>query len=155
MKTCTKCGEEKPLVAFHPSPWKDGRRPDCKDCRSEQEKARRRRLGTTEMTVRKYGLNEDIYNEVLQIQRGGCALCGARPGARGLPVDHDHATGDNRGILCATCNGGLGMFKDSPELLRRAADYLEFWQTGWKAALAWQEQNPVPEESYTEYEAIK
>jgi hypothetical protein len=42
-----------------------------------------------------------------------------------LVIDHDHTTGEVRGLLCPTCNAGLGHFKDSPELLLKAALYLQ------------------------------
>ncbi|WP_380568575.1 endonuclease VII domain-containing protein [Streptacidiphilus jeojiensis] len=51
-----------------------------------------------------------------------CAIC-LTPGPE--HVDHDHKTGRVRAILCFNCNGGLGQFKDRPDLLRRGADYLE------------------------------
>lgn len=54
-----------------------------------------------------------------------CGICGsALLKKRDVQVDHDHATGKARGILCRSCNTGLGHFKDSPSLLRRAATYL-------------------------------
>lgn len=53
-----------------------------------------------------------------------CELCGSPPGARRLHIDHDHTTGALRGLLCHGCNVGLGYFKDDPELLERAAEYL-------------------------------
>lgn len=45
--------------------------------------------------------------------------------ASGLRVDHCHDTGKVRGLLCVTCNAGIGYLKDSPQLLRKAVDYLE------------------------------
>jgi len=41
-----------------------------------------------------------------------------------LHVDHDHITGALRGLLCSACNTGLGFFRDHPELLKRAIEYL-------------------------------
>jgi hypothetical protein len=61
-------------------------------------------------------------------QGGRCAICGKVPRSRRLAVDHDHKTGEVRGLLCASgdfgCNKGLGYFNDDPELLRRAYEYL-------------------------------
>ena len=55
-----------------------------------------------------------------------CDGCGSTPvGSRCLSLDHDHETGAFRGWLCTGCNLALGNAKDSPETLRRLADYLE------------------------------
>lgn len=62
---------------------------------------------------------------MLVSQGGGCAICGESLGTRALPIDHDHNTGTNRGILCSLCNGGLGMFRDRTALLESAIQYLE------------------------------
>lgn len=66
-------------------------------------------------------------------QQGLCAICGAANGSersnnngrKVLGVDHNHATGAIRELLCARCNAGLGNFQENPEWLRKAADYLE------------------------------
>lgn len=69
------------------------------------------------------GLDPSEYKRLL-IQNK-CWICGAAPGPKKrLAVDHDHGTGAVRGLLCDPCNGGLGYFRDSPELLRRAVAYL-------------------------------
>ncbi len=60
-------------------------------------------------------------------QGGVCALCRTAPAAH---VDHDHATGGVRELLCFNCNGGLGQFKDDPALLRAAARYVEAHRAG-------------------------
>jgi hypothetical protein len=52
-----------------------------------------------------------------------CAICHSAPAAH---VDHDHATGKVRALLCFNCNGGLGQFKDNPEALHAAAYYVAF-----------------------------
>lgn len=76
-----------------------------------------------------YGIGTREYNAILAAQGGVCAICGRRPGKRRLAVDHDHQTGEKRGLLCASgdfgCNKGLGYFNDDVELLRRAVAYLE------------------------------
>lgn len=78
----------------------------------------------------KYGLTPEDFEAMLKNQRGKCAIpeCGAEtPGGRSKRwhVDHDHVTGVVRGLLCNSCNVGLGFFDDRPELLRAAAAYLE------------------------------
>jgi hypothetical protein len=78
---------------------------------------------------RKFGITVEQFNEMLTAQNGVCAICGTaeieqRTGRR-LSVDHCHASGRIRALLCIRCNPGLGSFKDSPELLRAAADYIE------------------------------
>jgi hypothetical protein len=60
---------------------------------------------------------------MLSEQGGLCAICKAAPAVH---VDHDHATGQVRALLCFNCNGGLGQFKDDPDVLRAAAEYVSF-----------------------------
>ena len=59
---------------------------------------------------------------MFEAQGGLCAICRTAPAAH---VDHDHDTGEVRELLCFNCNGGLGQFKDDPEVLRAAARYVE------------------------------
>jgi hypothetical protein len=62
---------------------------------------------------------------MLDAQGGGCAICGRLPRSDiALHVDHDHATGRIRGILCWPCNNLLGDVQDDPKRLYAAADYL-------------------------------
>lgn len=74
---------------------------------------------------RDFGMTVADYQEMLGQQGGGCAICTKKPTGYRLHVDHDHETGDVRGLLCRECNGGIGMFKDSGDLLGRALAYLE------------------------------
>lgn len=71
-----------------------------------------------------YGITVEQYDALML---KGCMVCGRENNydGRRLHVDHCHTTGQVRGVLCDNCNRGVGMFKDRPELLRRAADYLE------------------------------
>src|SRR6266542_2083263 len=71
---------------------------------------------------RDYGITIFQYGEMRRTQGGLCCICGRRP--LRLTVDHDHATGRVRGLLCLTCNRGLQIFSDSPDRFRLAADYL-------------------------------
>jgi hypothetical protein len=72
---------------------------------------------------KKYGLSLAQYRNLEHDQDGVCKVCKTKPKGR-LVVDHDHATGSVRGLLCSQCNTGLGMFRDSPDLLAAAAGYL-------------------------------
>lgn len=73
-----------------------------------------------------YGILPEQYIDLLEKQRGVCAIC-HRPERtrRRLSVDHDHDSGVIRGLLCTNCNAGIGNLGDNPGLLRVAAEYLE------------------------------
>ncbi len=73
---------------------------------------------------RKFGLSQADYDELLAKQGGGCRICGKKPGKISLHVDHDHETGEIRGLLCVGCNSALGQFHDDTELLHRAVTYV-------------------------------
>lgn len=63
--------------------------------------------------------------QAMRVKQGRvCAICGEPPKTRALNVDHNHASGQVRGLLCGACNRGVGLFRDNPELLRKAAEYL-------------------------------
>ncbi len=73
----------------------------------------------------KFGLSFEQYDEILERQGGGCGICGMQPRSlRVLAVDHDHVTGAVRGILCSSCNLGIGNLQDNPEIVLKAHDYL-------------------------------
>lgn len=89
---------------------------------------------------RLYGLSREDYAELVADQNGVCAVCGRGSEDRALAVDHDHASGGIRGLLCAPCNTGLGVFRDDPDLLRKAIAYLGAHRRGQDAP---QIQQPV------------
>ena len=75
-----------------------------------------------------FGLTPENYDAILTAQKGVCAICGVdKPSAhrQHFYVDHCHTTGKIRGLLCGSCNTGLGHFKDNPDLLTTAISYLE------------------------------
>lgn len=80
--------------------------------------------GRKQMLYHKYGLTLADYNAMLAAQDMACAICGQRSD-KPLHVDHDHETGEVRGLLCNSCNTGLGFFKDRIRLLAAAIVYLE------------------------------
>jgi hypothetical protein len=82
---------------------------------------------------KRYGITKDVYDSMLDEQGGVCALCGQtemvrRAGglvARDLAVDHDHATGRVRGLLCTRCNFVIAAYEAFPNILNKAQSYLE------------------------------
>jgi len=73
-----------------------------------------------------YGLDHEQYQALAAFQDHRCAICGNHQLVKELAVDHDHKTGEVRGLLCLTCNHKiLGGAHDSALVLRRAVEYLE------------------------------
>lgn len=154
-KTCTRCGVERPLIEFYRHRGtKDGRATHCSECqrartrewnaanrdRIKQRNAaarladpERKRRDHRQFWLRAYGLDEEAYQALLVAQNYVCAICqspetwiDARTGdPRRLAVDHCHKTGKVRGLLCGSCNRGIGQFRDDPSLLKRASVYLQ------------------------------
>ena len=79
-----------------------------------------------EQRCSKYGITPEDYAAQRERQRNACGICGepAKSG-RELHIDHDHVTGDVRGLLCPACNTALGLMRDNARRLRAAAEYLE------------------------------
>lgn len=129
MKTCTKCGEEKPQSEFHrKAESKDGYQEVCKSCRSAYCKALRkkhsRRL-SEQQRLRRFGIAPKHWQALFLQQGECCAICKTTEPNKGQwCTDHDHTTGKVRGILCHHCNRALGLFKDNVSVLNQATSYL-------------------------------
>ena len=79
-----------------------------------------------ERWLTRYGLTQEKYQEMLDEQNYGCAICGnTNDEEKLLMVDHDHSTDKVRGLLCHRCNSGIGLLRDDVDLLFMAIDYLE------------------------------
>jgi hypothetical protein len=114
--SCTRCRAEKPAIAeFFPphNKKRNGLDSWCRSCRSEYRNENCR--GKFRLVISNEAL-KDIKASITE-----CVICGA---AEQLVVDHDHVTGEVRGMLCNHCNRGLGHFRDDPVLLEFAAQYL-------------------------------
>lgn len=113
-KICIHCKEDKELTAFHKhDETKDGYSTICKSCFQVGNRNKRRlELGWT----------EEQYAQKFVQQDGKCAIC--KIGDVPLAADHCHASLDRRGLLCTNCNLGLGNFRDDPEILQAAIEYL-------------------------------
>ena len=128
---CSQCGPASPVA---PKPLGHGRqRWICVTARRESDAKRagrrvRKRQSPEQVRdyhlQRKFGITLAEYDELLAIQGGGCAICGSEcRSGRSLAVDHCHETGRVRGLLCNSCNRGLGLFADSADRVA-AAHYL-------------------------------
>ncbi|PWT75530.1 MAG: hypothetical protein C5B59_08610 [Bacteroidetes bacterium] len=102
----------------------------CKECQ-RQSHSRYRKNENGKSASKSRDLREvfwtlERYNAALIVQNNACAIC--KEAFSKFPkspfADHDHIKKTPRGLLCSTCNSGLGMFKDSPALLEYAAEYL-------------------------------
>lgn len=74
--------------------------------------------------LRYYGMKSGEYEAMCVAQKGMCAICNTVPVGEILCVDHDHYTGQIRGLLCRKCNAGVGLLMDSAYLLEKAAAYI-------------------------------
>lgn len=128
LKTCRSCEVEKDVSAFDKNPTGTfGVRGTCKECRrSNKERTRRYNIKA------KYGITLEQFLEMYDEQDGRCKICSSeiemyatRDKVHDVAnIDHCHETGRIRGLLCNFCNTALGKFKDSPELLIKAAEYI-------------------------------
>ena len=102
----------------------------CKKCEAIQQKSRPK-LSTEQrrkyVLKQLYGISLEDYTSMLEEQGATCKLCGTtNPEGRGAwHVDHNHETGVVRGLLCHSCNTGIGHLKDDPDLLTKAALYIK------------------------------
>jgi hypothetical protein len=115
-RVCRCCQVEKPLSDFYFRKENDTYRTECKECVIERQR------------YKKLGVCNTEYDKMLVRQKGSCAICSSTLNSSRytkLAVDHDHKTGKVRGLLCTGCNTALGLMKDSPIRLEKAAEYLK------------------------------
>ncbi len=86
------------------------------------------KLTRTRNYLVKYGLTAEAYDRLVHAQSGACAICSAS--GKKLVVDHDHRTGLVRGLLCHSCNMGIGQLGDNYLMVNRAAQYLRMTEDG-------------------------
>lgn len=121
VKKCVDCileGLDNKRKAPHPGPR----------CASHHRLKRdSRKSATWEQHIwNQYGLTTEEYWAIYNYQGGVCGLCRKANGKRKkLSVDHDHATGEIRGLYCSRCNNIFGHLRDDPEAFRRGSELLE------------------------------
>ena len=145
-QTCSYCNSELPLSEFHKNGnTRFGVSLKCKECTHkydveyysknrekilENKKSYYKSNGTSikmKKIVDRFEITKEEYDYMNKMQDGLCAICGLKPGKKGLAVDHCHNTGEIRGLLCGRCNTALGSFRDDKEILLSALSYL-----GWE-----------------------
>jgi hypothetical protein len=138
LKTCSKCGTKYPSTFdffYRRKTTKDGLDSWCKKCKQmyDAERNQKKRLY-------KYNLTSKEYENILRNQNNKCAICGVDfdylrrikkdsvPKTSKPRIDHNHRTGEVRGLLCSDCNIMLGCFKDNPLIIINAIKYLKGYQ---------------------------
>ncbi len=149
-KVCRHCHTPKPIGEFRIRRYKlrSGGRSQCvlgrcNDCvrayqRQKQTSPAYKKTRDGWSRLKRFGLTPEDFAALFASQNGVCAICG-RPESKldfrsgvvqSLSVDHCHQTGLTRGLLCNTCNRGIGYFQDSPERLQAAIRYLHRYTSG-------------------------
>lgn len=100
--------------------------PNYKHGRSKKTDPDYRRYQREKLDIHKYKLYPDQKQKLIEKQENCCAICGYKFGQKqgDMMVDHCHEKEVVRGLLCNSCNSGLGHFRDDPQLMRRAAEYI-------------------------------
>ena len=132
---CTKCGKDLDL-----DPCYNGinRRSRCKTCVNDyyrgrfkdyqaeyrkrpEAQARKRELAL----AKNYKISKEECNRLLELQGNCCAICNNPcESGRVLSVDHDHSTGEVRGLLCIKCNSAFGLLNEDPDLIMKVYEYI-------------------------------
>lgn len=129
----------KPLSEFNKSKnTPDGLDYRCQKCARqhsrlyrEQNPDKAKRAVRAATIKKKFNITLEQYEELLTQQEYKCAICGCdyqtykQEKNAEFCIDHNHSTGEVRGLLCSVCNKVLGQLQDNPYILRKAAEYLE------------------------------
>lgn len=129
MKICKRCGKQKDADQFRRIPGnRDGLDTKCVPCAREYDRERqpryRRRSFANKLQLR-YGVSFDQWSEMLIGQGGRCAVCCEQ--LINVHLDHDHSSGQVRGLLCPSCNLAEGHLASNPARARALAEYMEAW----------------------------
>ncbi len=126
---CIECERQVRKDRGYAKKWRDSHKAErnayAKEYDANNKAAKQFRRYKAHLAI--YGLTPADYDRMYSDQQGCCAICGEHQSTqkRRLSVDHCHVTGDVRGLLCCTCNAGIGNLKDCPSLLLSAIEYLE------------------------------
>jgi len=137
IKTCNRCKQDKDSTEFYKQKLtKDGLKCWCKECTREYnalyspsntgDRVRKKPVYNYIKTLKyNYGLSPTDYSDKLKRQKQKCAVCGEDKGNRRFCVDHNHETGQTRGILCSKCNHLVGAVENKNH--ESACKYIKKW----------------------------
>lgn len=137
-KVCTVCGEEKPITAYRSrgGVQRHLTKSRCNSCLYAEHRQwtednpervreyRNRDSWTLAKRCARRGITPEQLVDAFERQECACAICRVPIELMNSAIDHNHSTGEFRGVLCKQCNRALGMFQDSPTVLRSALEYL-------------------------------
>jgi len=132
--TCSDCKITKPNKDFYKTKRKELKRGRfytcyCKECRNNYSRSKYNSSETRRLFLvnRNFGLDKEDYEDLYRKSNGSCAICNVKEEelSQRLSIDHNHITGQVRGLLCSKCNSGLGLLKDNIDILNNAIKYLE------------------------------
>lgn len=131
-KFCPKCKQMLPRTEFYKdSARKEGVTAYCKSCKTmvnqnwrDQNPEKYKKSQLKQRRKREYGISDEYVQKMLDTQKYKCAICFKKI-SWNCHVDHDHISGEVRGLLCLTCNTGIGMLKDDIQILTSAINYLK------------------------------
>jgi hypothetical protein len=128
-KICNICHEEKTIDKFPKcKTCKDGHNHYCRKCKKKKPSEIKyraiyeKKCYKKNYKKRRYGLLQEDYDKMILSQNNRCLICKSE---KPLNIDHCHISGKVRGLLCASCNCGLGFFKDNINILNNAVEYLK------------------------------
>lgn len=145
IRICKSCKIEKPLTEFEKDArMLHGRTNTCKLCSCKRKlewkhsptgrpksiaakirynDSNARKLASRRRHLRiSYDISVEEYEQMCLNQNNMCSICSS---VGELVIDHNHATGVIRGLLCRQCNVSIGLLKENVNMIRNAADYLE------------------------------
>ena len=99
----------------------------CLGCKREncaKYRSKNRKTINLNNRVGRYEITIEDYENMFTLQNGCCAICGIPIKKENCRIDHSHETGKVRGLLCISCNTGIGLMQDSPLVLMKAFEYL-------------------------------
>lgn len=112
---CHNCGTEF-LAKLNTAKW-------CSEkCKADQNHRPHAKVYQLTARLKRYNLTREGFDDLHQRANGACQICGTET-AR-LAIDHDHRTGEVRGLLCTSCNTGIGLLGDDVGRLHKAIEYL-------------------------------